>query len=129
MTTKHQKYLYRASASKLHRAIGDILRSHPTTRSLRFFQEYPIPHTPYHVDWFILELKMAIECHGEQHDHPVAFDGDKDKAEEAFKNQKIRDIKKKRLCEEQGWNFIEIWFNEDLDADKIIEKILSKLRS
>jgi very-short-patch-repair endonuclease len=127
MSYKRLKYTYRGSASKLHRAVGDAIRNHPSLKSLRSLQEYPIPHTPYHVDWFISDLQLAIECHGEQHERPVAFDGDKEKAEEAFRLQQKRDIKKKQLCLDQGWKFVEIWFNEDLSINAVAAKIISSL--
>lgn len=127
MSCKHQKYVYRKSASALHKAVGEAIRNHPTLKSLRSFQEYPIPHTPFHVDWFIKDLNLAVECHGEQHDKPVAFDGDKEKAKENLLLQKKRDIKKKDLCEEQGWKVIEIWYYDDLSAEAIVAKILSGL--
>lgn len=127
MSCKRLKYNYRNSASKLHKAVGDALRNHPMVKSLRSFQEYPIPHTPYHVDWYIADLNMAIECHGEQHAYPVAFDGDEDKAKRAFELQKERDAKKKRLCEEQGWKYMVIWYNDDLEANSIVKKLLSSI--
>ena len=128
MGTKYRKYTYRDNASSLHRAVGDVIRGHPSLRSLRSFQEYPIPHTPFHVDWFILDLNLAIECHGEQHSRPVAFGGNKEEAEIAFKKQKIQDNRKKNLCHEQGWKTLEIWFNDDLSPDAIFKKIMEALK-
>jgi|GEM_PF-6649857 very-short-patch-repair endonuclease len=127
MSYKRHKFSYRKSASKLHRAVGNALRTHPILRALRSYQEYPIPKTPFHIDWFILDLKMAIECHGEQHDGPVAFDGDKEKAKHAFEVQLKRDALKRRLCVEQGWQIIEIWYYDKLDTDSIARKILASL--
>lgn len=127
MSYKRHKYTYRKSASKLHKAVGDALRTHPVLRALRSYQEYPIPHTPYHVDWFVVDLNMAIECHGEQHDKPVAFDGDKEKAARVFEEQLKRDALKRRLCIEQGWKIIEIWYYDDLETDAIARKILASL--
>lgn len=113
MSRKRLKFELRENASSLHTMVGQAIRNDTLLKRMRVYQEYPIPHTKYHVDWFILDLKIAIEAHGEQHSKPVAFDGDKIQAEENFKKQVKRDSLKKKLCEKQGWKLVEIWHYED----------------
>ena len=124
MSKKHLKYSYRLSASKLHKLVGDLLRSHPAYKNLSILQEYPIPSTRYHVDWFITELKLAIEVHGEQHYQPVCFGGiSKEDAEIKLIEQHERDKLKKRLCIAAGWKYIDFAYNDPIDYDLIGAKI------
>jgi very-short-patch-repair endonuclease len=127
MSYKRLKQEYRASASKLHRKLGDILRVHPTLGGLRINQEWPIPDSPYFVDWFIKDINLAIEVHGEQHERPVAFDGDKDASVIRFAEQVERDKKKKELCKELGWKLVEFWYDEPINIDTVSAKILKCL--
>lgn len=93
----------------------------------RSYQEYPIPHTLYHVDWMLLDFKLAIEVMGEQHEKPVAFDGDVEAAKVRFEQQQERDKKKKDLAIEQGWKWLEIWYHEPITEDYIADKIIKAL--
>lgn len=127
MSNKRLKVGYRKSASKLHRMVGDILRTHPLFRNLRSYQEYPIPHTLYHVDWMVLDLKLAIEIMGEQHERPVAFDGNNEHAKVRFEQQVERDRLKKRLAAEEGWKWLEFWYDEKLTEDYVTEKIIKAI--
>ncbi len=54
------------------------------------------------LDFYLPDLKMAIECQGEQHYHPVKFFG----GEEKFNLQKAWDMRKRKLCTEHGINII-----------------------
>jgi very-short-patch-repair endonuclease len=127
MSMKRLRQGYRDSASKLHRKVGAILKADPLLQGLRIYQEWPIPNSRYFVDWFLPDIKMAFECHGEQHAMPVAFDGDKEEAKRRFERQKIRDEIKKQLCSEAGWVLVELWYNDNLTAEFIGSKIATAL--
>lgn len=130
MSFKHLKYNYRESASKLHKLVGEVLRTHRNLRGFRHLQEYPVPHTNLHIDWYIIDTKLAIEIHGEQHFMPVRFGGiTKEEAEVKFAEQQRRDIKKKNLCLGLGWKFLEFAYNEPLDEKYIGDKIISAIIS
>lgn len=126
MSIKHLKQNYRKSASLLHRKVGDILRSHPITKNLITFQEYPVPNSRYKIDWFIRDLNIAIEVAGQQHGRPVAFDGNKEQAEINFIKQVDRDIHKHQLIRDAGWKLIEIWFDE-INEKTIIKKVMEAI--
>lgn len=128
MSNKHLRYNYRDSASKLHKAIGEVLRNHKVFKNLKLLQEYPIPHTAYHVDWFLVDLKLAIEVHGEQHYMPVRFGGITDEeANLRFSEQKRRDDKKKQLCLANGWKIVEFAYNESMDSQYVGDKIIQAI--
>jgi very-short-patch-repair endonuclease len=75
----------------------------------------------------VLDLKLAIEIMGEQHERPVAFDGDKQQSIRNFERQVERDKLKKRLATEQGWKYLEIWYDEKLTEDYLAEQIIKAI--
>ncbi len=128
MSKKHLRYSYRDSASKPHKAVGEVLRTHPKLKGFKSLQEYPLKGTPFHIDWVIPDLKIAIEVHGEQHYGPVCFGGiTKEVALIRFEEQKKRDSKKRELCGKLGWKLVELSTKEPLDANYIANRIFSTL--
>jgi len=73
--------------------------------------------SPQRIDVGIPEMKLGFEYNGLQHYEPVEFFG----GEKAFRKQKLRDQKKKKLCVENGIKLIEIRFDSELE--KIREAI------
>jgi very-short-patch-repair endonuclease len=129
MSVKKYKYDYRGSASKLHKLVGDILRSHKALKNFRSLQEYPIPHTLYHVDWYLIDFNLAIELHGEQHYMPVCFGGiTKEEAQKRFLEQQQRDLKKQALCEDQKWKYLAIPYTVT-DPEQIGKLIIDAMTS
>lgn len=130
MKTNRFQFEYRKSASKLHRAVGDCLRDSEVFCNYKIYQEYPVNRinpdadSRWHYDWVIYQLKVVIECHGEQHYRPVAFGGDIEQAVSNFEDQKIRDNEKKQAALTTGWIFVEIPFNMiDISESSILELI------
>jgi hypothetical protein len=108
--------------------MGNILRNHPVLKGLKSLQEYPIPHTTYHVDWFLPDLLIAIELHGEQHYKPVCFGGiTMEEAQLKLQDQKKRDLKKKNLCLANGWKYIEFSYDEPMDFQSVGDKIIQAI--
>ena len=55
------------------------------------------------LDFYLPDYNIAIECQGEQHYRPIDFAGKGvEWANKSFENNKIRDIRKKNLCKENG---------------------------
>lgn len=89
------------------------------------YKYYPTSIYQYHAKWlgaqsldiYIPDLKIAIEYQGLQHYEPVEHFG----GEEDFKHRQELDIKKKKLCKNQGIKLIEWKYNE-----KITKLILDK---
>jgi hypothetical protein len=68
-----------------------------------------------HLDIFIPKLKVAVEYQGLQHDQPVDYFGGR----EAFEQQKRRDERKKRLCEQNNVELI--YVKEGYDIKFVID--------
>lgn len=82
---------------KRHKIKFEVQKSFPWLRYVR----------PLHLDFFLPEYSVAIECQGGQHFKAVEFYG----GEEMFNNTVERDTIKKKLCEEHG---IQMLYYSDL---------------
>jgi len=71
-----------------------------------------------HIDIFLPSLSVALEFQGQQHDEPVDYFG----GEEAFKQTRARDAKKKRECTKNGIRLI--YVRSGYDLPNLIEEIL-----
>ena len=68
-----------------------------------------------HLDFYIPEKKLAIECQGIQHFKPIDFAGKGEKwANKLFEDNKKRDKLKKELCENHGVKIIYFNFNDKI---------------
>jgi len=122
---KHQRfqYKYRENASKLHKKIGEALRS-GIFSNYKIYQEYPVSkilpsaNNSYHFDWVILDLQLVIEGMGIQHYICSSFSSGQSNEEiiDTFYNQKYRDNEKMEAAIAAGFTYIEIPYN---DIDKI----------
>ena len=132
MKTNRLNYFYRKSASKLHKAVGDCLRS-SSLKGFKIYQEYPVNKINRNYssgrekfDWVILDLKLIIECHGEQHYRPVTFGGiTGSEATANFEAQKRRDQEKQHAAHEQGFSYIIVPYTDEklVTEDYIIDLI------
>lgn len=81
-----------------------------------------------HLDFYLPEKKLAIECQGKQHYVPIdRFGGDYE-----FEKIKKRDVRKKKLCEENGITLIYYTkyngIKEDASTFKTTKKLLEKIK-
>jgi len=72
-----------------------------------------------HLDIYIPDLNIGIEYQGKQHVVPVEFFG----GEISFQENKKRDLRKKKLCEENSCTLYEV-FPED-DFNEFVDKIFT----
>jgi hypothetical protein len=123
---------YRSNASKLHKAVGDMLHASPIFSNYRIYQEYPVNMiSPYFdsgrekFDWVIMDLMVVIEAHGQQHYQPVCFGGiPKEEAKQKYKEQVIRDLKKKLAAQKAGWTYVVFKYNKkDINVSALMAKI------
>lgn len=119
MKSRRFQYEYRKSASKLHKAVGEALRSYSLFSGYRSYQEYPVNkvNPSYesgreHFDWVIPDLHLVIECHGEQHYTPVAFDGDQTAAIDRFNRTQELDDQKKNAAINAGYVYMVVKYDE-----------------
>lgn len=76
---------------------------------------------PMRIDFYLPDLKIAIECQGEQHLKPVKFFGGKKELEYV----QDRDKKKKKLCEEHNIKMVYVFENEiRRKNNNVLNKIL-----
>lgn len=130
MSNARYQYEYRKSASKRHKIVGEILRTHPYFQNYLSFQEYPLekidpsfPSGRLMIDWVVPEIKLAIEVQGEAHYAPVRFGGiSLEEAQEAFSGQQRRDRAKENACSDAGWTIIQISPKIDITADWLLEE-------
>ena len=124
---------YRKNASKLHKAVGDMLHESPIFSNYRIYQEYPVNRvSPYFdsgrekFDWVILDLMVVIECHGQQHYKPVRFGGiTEQEAKDKFQAQVMRDLEKKLAAEKAGWIYVIFKFDEkDITSSALATRIV-----
>lgn len=131
MKTSRFRYSYRQNASKLHKAVGKVLRNSSILGDFEVYQEYPVdrintnyPNSRHHFDWVVPGLNLVIEVHGAQHFKVVRFGGTQEDAEEAFLNGQTRDLAKKRAAIEAGYTYIMIPY---YDIKNVSEEYIYKL--
>lgn len=137
MKSKRFQFKYRAGASKLHKKVGDLMRSSSILNGYNFLQEYPVSSinpgyegTREHFDWVSTDLKVVIECHGEQHYHPVCFGGITMKqAIDNYEGQKERDASKQGAALAAGWGYLSIPYDTKINEQYLIELISSAVSS
>lgn len=118
--------------SKFHEKVRDILQADPVLRNFKCYQEVPVkdlctgyPDTHFY-DWYIEELGMIVELHGQQHYRAVNRGNvSYTQAQRDFQGIQARDKQKKRAAEEAGLKYVEISYKEyqKLDAARFKELI------
>lgn len=130
MKSSRFQFEYRATASKRHRQVGEIFRSHPYFINYISYQEYPVNKVDpnylsgrEHFDWVVPQLKLVCEVHGEQHYGPTCFGGiSQQEAVDAFNALRIRDRAKENAAVSAGWTYISISPDIVITAEWIIDQ-------
>ena len=76
-----------------------------------------------HLDFYLPEYKIAIECQGEQHFEPIKHFGGENK----YKLQQERDKRKKQLCKENGIDLLYYTTYKNVKEDEITFKNKEKI--
>lgn len=100
----------RSNASKLHLAVYSVLCD--VFRHTPILQEVLIPIDPgknAYLDFYLPQLKVAIEAHGEQH---YKFSNKFFASRREFLNQKKRDIEKREWCRLNGITYVELRYDQ-----------------
>lgn len=131
MKSSRFKHDYRKNASKLHKLVGDLLRD-SLFKDYKIYQEYPVnkinelyPSGREKFDWYVKDLNLVIEVHGEQHYMPVTFGGiTEQEAELNFRRQQFRDVTKRNAALDAGATYLIIKYDEELNEDILARKII-----
>jgi hypothetical protein len=108
----------RKNTSKRELEVGDLLQSiFPTAK---FYSEYPYSRFTdtqknMSCDIWCPTFNIAFEIQGEGHTAPIYYDKTSEgmeKAQQAFREQKVRDDVARGLCKEANVRLIEIWHAE-----------------
>jgi hypothetical protein len=108
--------------SKMEQETSEYL----TTHNFHFDAQYYLPGTKMRFDFMLLDNnsnpKTAIELNGQQHYEPVQFGGiSLKRAKRNFVDQQKRDNYKRKWCQENSINLIEIPY-DDFDLQKYLAK-------
>lgn len=132
MRPTKKRYELAKNASRFHKKVGELLQE-SIYKHMTILQEYSVKkiNPDYKngrekIDWVIVDLKVAIEVHGQQHYVPATFGGiSKGEAGTNFRKQVLRDEKKKTAVLEAGWIYLAISYEEidNLTSDILVEKI------
>lgn len=120
------RFSYRKNASKLHKIVGEALRNSSKFKGYKIYQEYPVSdicssykNHSHKFDWVILDLKIVIEVHGEQHYKEVDFGGEgQEKAADRLSSVRHRDRVKMDAAIEAGFTYIEIPYSDIKKVDE-----------
>jgi hypothetical protein len=123
---------YAENASKNHKIVGDLLKS-SIFKDYKIYQEYPVnrinpkfPSGREKFDWFIKDLNLVIEIHGEFHYFAITIGGISEaQAEFNLARQKVKDAMKEDAALNAGATYIIIKYDEEINEEMIISKILS----
>lgn len=120
--------------SKFHEKVRQIL-CNDWWRNYRAYQEVPVAEVcdyydnRHRFDWYIPDLNLVIELHGQQHYH-LTNRGNVGaaQAERDFKEGRARDHMKKLAAEEAGYKYVEISYKEytKLDSQRLKELALNE---
>ncbi len=124
MKNSRFKFEYRKSASKLHIAVGEILRNSDVFGGYNIYQEYPVSKVnpeytsnSEHFDWVIPDIKLVIECHGKQHYEVTDFSGkSEDCGINSYKAQKARDEAKKQAAIDAGYTYTVVPYTDQKEV-------------
>jgi very-short-patch-repair endonuclease len=101
------------SKSSLQGQVGKWLEEHFLRKTV--LEEFSVPGTRFHVDYFLPEVGLIVEINGDQHyKHVAHFHGSKETSKK-FAKQLGRDRKVIEWAEMNGFDLIEIRTIEDLE--------------
>lgn len=112
--------------SKLEAEVREFLRRH----EIDFKQGYRSEWLgKQHLDFYLPNYKVGIECQGEQHYKPISFNGDKnsESKEKNYVTIKERDERKRQLCKENNVSLFYYTHYRDAEEDETTFKDKDRL--
>lgn len=131
--SKWNNQFSKLNSSKFHEKLRQIFVTDSFFKNLSCYQEVKVSNlvpgyqsNQHAVDWYIEELMLVIELHGEQHYSPTNFGNSSfEQTNIAFNNIKYRDNLKKTALEENGYSYLEIPYKDvtKLSSEYLKDKI------
>jgi len=119
------------SSSDFHEIVREIFTSDPFFKNLSCYQEVPVSslvssyRSNHYVDWYIDELGIILELHGQQHYKITNFGNSSwEETRKAYNNIRYRDNKKKTALENAGFEYREISYKK---KSKLNSKLLKEI--
>lgn len=114
------QYVVLEENSKFHNTVREILATSSFFSRLRCWQEVPVfeliegySNKLHRYDWYIEELGIIIELHGDQHYKPMFWSGiSYEQAMSNLSKQQNADSLKKFAAIENGYRYVEIPYSE-----------------
>lgn len=106
--------------------LEEEIRLYLQEKNIEFIQETKKKDLPWlgrqHLDFYLPQYKIGIECQGEQHYKPTTFSSDRsmEKKLKTLEITKERDQRKKKLCEENGIKLLYYTNYKDVEEDNEI---------
>lgn len=129
------QYAKISNQSNFHETVRMILCKDPPFNSMHCYQEVPVadicpdyPHPLHRFDWYIQELGVVIELHGQQHYQPTRWAKSESYADvmENFREGRRRDTAKEYAAKDAGYQYVVISYDEEtsLSSDYIKTKLV-----
>lgn len=122
--------------SDFHEIVRYLFCQEAPFKGLRCYQEVAVQdlipeydNSLHRYDWYIEELKLIVELHGEQHYRPANFGNvGYDTLMRSFEKTKLYDSLKKNAAVEAGFRYVAIPYSlkSKLDGDLLRQLLLSK---
>ena len=132
MSLKHTQYEQLPNKSQFHENLRTVLCSERPFSNFACYQEVNVKdlfseyeYHDHHYDWYIKELKLIIELHGDQHYRPTSFGKEtyRDKIIN-FNLLKFRDSAKRGIALDHNYMYLEIPYKL---KNKLSAKLLMEL--
>lgn len=134
--SKHKwqnQYCIREDSSQLHNILGEVFRSQMPFKNYACFQEVPVvdlcldyKNPAHRFDWYIRELNLVLEVHGQQHYRPVNFGSQShERVVQSFLSSNRRDAEKKQAAEEAGLFYLALPY--DLVQKNCLENLAQNI--
>lgn len=131
MVKRHQwknQFKQLPNQSNFHEKVRLLLQKHPILKRFNCYQEINVTEIiptyefyNHHYDWYIEDLGVVLELHGQQHYKVVNYGNlSYDEAQRNFYRMKDRDNSKKTAAENQGFKYVEIPYNEYNKLDQSV---------
>jgi len=113
--------------------VGEFLRNSEYFKHYKIYQEYPVNKVNpkflsgrHKFDWYVKDLNLVIEVHGQQHFSPICFGGiSEEEADRNLARQIVKDAMKEDAALNANATYIVIRYDEEINDEILLQKILN----